>query len=73
VTRTTTTRLIIEKFPNLNRRKRLALKPKMEPERSLLAFLAIFEEIDALKWKLKSEKTASSKKRKTESLLFSLY
>jgi hypothetical protein len=37
VTRTTTTRLIAEQSPNLNSRKRtrLALKPKLDPERSL--------------------------------------
>jgi hypothetical protein len=40
VTRTTTTRLIAEQFPNLNSRKRtmLALKPKMDPERSDFTF-----------------------------------
>jgi hypothetical protein len=27
--------LIAEQFPNLNSRKRLALKPKLDPERSL--------------------------------------
>jgi hypothetical protein len=32
VTRTTTTRLIAEQSPNLNSRKRLALKPKLDPE-----------------------------------------
>jgi hypothetical protein len=37
VTRTTTTRLIAEQLPNLNSRKRtkLALKPKLDPKRSL--------------------------------------
>jgi hypothetical protein len=35
VTRTTTTRLTAEKLPNLNSRKRLALKPKLDLERSL--------------------------------------
>jgi hypothetical protein len=37
VTRTTTTQLIAEKFPKLNSRKRtrIALKPKLDPERSL--------------------------------------
>jgi hypothetical protein len=34
-----------------------------------LAFLVLFEEINALKRQLKPEKTASSKKRKAESLL----
>jgi hypothetical protein len=65
VTRTTTTRLIADKLPNLNSRKKikLASKPKLNPERSL-AFL--FEEIDALKRQLKPEKTASSKKRNKE-------
>jgi hypothetical protein len=67
VTRTTTTRLIAKQLPNLNSRKRLALKPKAEPGKKSLAFL--FEEIDALKRQLKPEKTASSKKRKAESIL----
>jgi hypothetical protein len=35
VTRATTIRLIAEQFPNLNSRKRLALKSKLDPERSL--------------------------------------
>jgi hypothetical protein len=35
VTKTTTTRLIAKQLPNLNSRKRLALKPKFNPERSL--------------------------------------
>jgi lipoprotein NlpI len=67
VTRTTTTRLIAERLPNLNSRKRLALKPKMDPERSLWLYLP-FEEINALKrqLQLKPEKTASSKKRNKE-------
>jgi hypothetical protein len=34
-----------------------------------LAFLVLFEEINALNVQLKPEKTATSKKRKTESLL----
>jgi hypothetical protein len=34
-----------------------------------LAFFVLFEEINALKRQLKSEKTASSKKRKAESIL----
>jgi hypothetical protein len=66
VTRTTTTRLIAEQSPNLNSRKRtrLALKPKLDPEKKSLAFL--FEEIHALKRQLKPEKTASSKKSTKE-------
>jgi hypothetical protein len=35
VTRTTLTRLIAEQLPNLNSRKKLNLKPKLDPERSL--------------------------------------
>jgi hypothetical protein len=64
VTRTTTTRLIAEQLPNLNNRKRtrLALKPKLNPERSLWLSFSLFEEINALKRQLKPEKTASSKK-----------
>jgi hypothetical protein len=33
VTRKTRTRLIAEQLPNLNSRKRLALKPKLDPEK----------------------------------------
>jgi hypothetical protein len=73
VTRTTTTRLIAEQLPNSNSRKRLSLKPKMNLERSLWPSLFLFEEINALKRQLKPEKTASSKKRKPESILLSLY
>jgi hypothetical protein len=78
VTRTTTIRLIAEPLPNLNSSKttRLALKPKLDPEKSL-AFLFLFEKINAVKrqLRLKPEKTASSKKRtrKAESILSSLY
>jgi hypothetical protein len=58
--------MIAELSPNSNSRKRLTLKPNLDTERSLLAFL--FEEINVLKmWvQLKPEKTASSKKRKEE-------
>jgi hypothetical protein len=63
VTRRTTTRLIVEQLPNLNSRKRLALKPKQDPERSLWPSCFIFEEINALKRQLKAKKTARSKKR----------
>jgi hypothetical protein len=35
VTKTTTTRLISDQLPNLNSRKRLTLKPKLDLERSL--------------------------------------
>jgi hypothetical protein len=73
VTRTTITWLIAEQSPNLNSRKRtrLALKPKLDPERSLWPSCFLFKEINALKRQLKSEKTASSKKRtrKAESIL----
>jgi hypothetical protein len=73
VTRTTTTRLIAEKSPNLNSRKKAHFEAKAEPGKKSLAFL--FEEINALKrqLQLKPEKTASSKKRKAESILCSLY
>jgi hypothetical protein len=66
VTRTTTTRLIAEQLPNLNSRKRLALKPKLDPERSLWPSFFLFEEINVLKRQLKPEKTASSKKSTQE-------
>jgi hypothetical protein len=66
VTRTTTTRLIAEQLPNLNSRKRLALKPKLDPERILWPSCFIFEEINALKRQLKPEKTARKKKSTME-------
>jgi hypothetical protein len=58
-------------LPNLNSRKRtrLALKLKLDPERSLWPSCFLFEEINELKRQLKPEKTASSKKRKAESIL----
>jgi hypothetical protein len=58
-------------LPNLNSRTRLTLKPKLNPERSLWPCYFIFKEIYALKrqLQLKPEKTASSKKRKAESIL----
>jgi hypothetical protein len=70
VTRTTTTRLIAEQSPNSNSRKRtrLALMSKLELKKSL-AFLFLYEEINARKRQFKPEKTASSKKRKAESIL----
>jgi hypothetical protein len=54
VTRTTTTQLIAEQLPNLNSRKttRLALKPKLDPERSLWLLFFLFEEINTLKRQL---------------------
>jgi hypothetical protein len=69
VTRTTTKRLIAEQLKNLNSRKRIALKQKLDPERSLWPSCFLFEEINALKRQLKPEKTASSKKKKAESIL----
>jgi hypothetical protein len=75
VTRTTTTRLIAEQLANVNSRKRLALKPKLDPERGLWPSFLLFEEIHALKsqLQLKPEKTASSKKRKEEGGIPPLY
>jgi hypothetical protein len=54
---------------NLNSRKKARFEAKAEPGKKSLAFL--FEEIKALKrqLQLKPEKTASSKKRKAESIL----
>jgi hypothetical protein len=53
-------------LPNLNSRKRLALKPKLDPERSLWPSCFLFEEINALKRQLKPENTANSKKNTKE-------
>jgi hypothetical protein len=71
VTKTTITRLIAEQLPNSNSRKitKLILKPKLDPERSLWPTCFLFGEVNALKRQLKPEKTASSKKRKAESIL----
>jgi hypothetical protein len=71
VTRTTTTWLIVEQLPNLNSRKRtrIIFKPKLHPKRSLWPPCFLFKEINALKRQLNHEKTASSKKRKGESIL----
>jgi hypothetical protein len=49
VTRTTTTRLIAEQLPNLNSRKRIALKPKLDPERSLWPSLFFLKKLMHLK------------------------
>jgi hypothetical protein len=46
------------------------LKAKLDPERSLWPSLLLLEDFDACKMQLKPEKTASSKKRKAECLLF---
>jgi hypothetical protein len=51
--------------------KKACFEAKAGPGKKSLAFL--FEKIDALKRQLKPEKTASSKKRKAESLLSPLY
>jgi hypothetical protein len=69
VTRTTTTRLISEQLLNVNSRKRtrLALKPKLDPKRSL--WPSLFLLINALKRQLKPETTANSKKRKEQGRL----
>jgi hypothetical protein len=56
-------------MPDFSSRKtRLALKPKMNPEKMICPSYFLFKEINALKRQLKPEKTASSKKRKAESI-----
>jgi hypothetical protein len=57
----------IAKFKQQNK---ACFEAKAEPGKKSLAFLFLFKEIDVLKRQLKSEKTASSKKRKAESILF---
>jgi hypothetical protein len=47
------------------------LKPN--PDQKINLWPYFFEEVNVLKRQLKPEKTASSKKRKTESLIDSLY
>jgi hypothetical protein len=65
VKRTTTTRLIVERLPSSNNRKRLSLKPNLDPER-IFGFNFRFEEVNSLKRQLRPEKTASSKKSTKE-------
>jgi hypothetical protein len=62
----------ISKF---KQQKKARFEAKAGPGKKSLAFLFLFEEINALKRQLKPEKIASSKKRtrKPESILPSLY
>jgi hypothetical protein len=50
-------------------RKKARFEAKSGPGKKSLAFLVLFKEINVLKRQLKPEKTASSKKRKAESIL----
>jgi hypothetical protein len=59
---------VIDKFKQQKKNK-TCFEAKAGPERKSLAFSFVFEEINALKRQLKPEKTASSKKRKAESIL----
>jgi hypothetical protein len=56
-----------------NQQKKACFEAKAGPGKKSLAFLIVFEEINGLKRQLKPEKTASSKKRKAESILYYLY
>jgi hypothetical protein len=56
---------------NFKQQKKAHFEAKSGPENKSLALF--FEEVNVLKRQLKPEKTASSKKRKTESLIDSLY
>jgi hypothetical protein len=69
VTRTTTTQSDCRVIAKLKQQKdnKACFEVKAGPGKKSLAFL--FEEIITLKRQLKSEKTASSKKRKSESIL----
>jgi hypothetical protein len=58
----------IAKFKQQKNNK-ACFEAKAGPRKMSLAFLCLFEEINALKRQLKPEKTASSKKRKAESIL----
>jgi hypothetical protein len=73
VTRTTTTRLIAEQLPNLNSRKRiwLALKPKLDPERSLWPSFSFSKKLMQSKGNcsLKRLQAVRRGKRKAESIL----
>jgi hypothetical protein len=68
VIRKTTTRLVSEKFLKFKQQEKAFFEAKAIPRKNSLAFLFLFEEFNALKRQLKPEKTASSKKRKAESL-----
>jgi hypothetical protein len=50
----------------LKKQKKACFEAKAGPEKKSLAFLAIFEEINALKRQLKPEKNESSKKSTKE-------
>jgi hypothetical protein len=56
-------------YAKLKQQKKARFQGRAEPGKKSLAFLFLFEEINALKRQLKSENTASNKKRKTESIL----
>jgi hypothetical protein len=51
------------------KKNKACFEVKDGPGKKSLAFLFLFEEVNALKRQLKPEKTASSKKRKAESIL----
>jgi hypothetical protein len=57
---------VIAKF---KQQKKARFEAKDGPGKKYLTFLVLFEEINALKRQLKPEKTISSKKRKSESIL----
>jgi hypothetical protein len=59
---------VIAKFKQ-QKNKKARFEAKAGPRKKSLAFLFLFKEINALKRQLKAEKTASSKKRKAESIL----
>jgi hypothetical protein len=71
VTRTTTTRLIAEQSPNLNSRKRLALKPKLDPESSLWPSLFFSKKLMHSKgnWSLKILQAVKRGRLNSSSLL----
>jgi hypothetical protein len=50
----------------LKKQKKACFESKAGPEKRSLAFLVLFEEINALKRQLKPEKTESSKKSNKE-------
>jgi hypothetical protein len=62
VTKTTTTLLISKQLSNLKGRKRLALKPSMDPERIIWPSYSKKIMHSKRQLQLKPEKTASSKK-----------
>jgi hypothetical protein len=60
---------IAEQSSNLKQQEKACCEGKAGPGKKALAFLFLFEEINAIKRQLKPEKTVSSNYKKAESIL----